>query len=566
MSDGAALQALTRLAEESDAAEIAAEGRALAVRAAEGRFYVACVGQFKRGKSTLINALLGGPLLPTGVAPVTAIPTVVRYGEPAARVKRAEGDWIAVTPGELADWVTEAGNPSNQKQVAGVEVFVPSPLLASGMCLVDTPGLGSVFEANARATRDFVPHIDAALVVLGADPPVSGDELELIGEVARQVDHLIFVLNKADRLAPAERREAVEFTERILGERLGRAVDRLFEVSALAALRHEAHAGEWAHLARSLERLATTSGQTLVAAAVSRGLQRLACRLHRVLGQQRTALLRPVEESEDRVRELSALAAEADRVLIELGALLGVEQQRVSLSFGVREEEFLATAVPTGIRAVHERLTAATPPQARLRRRESLEVANETARGLLDPWLLASEREADRAYRDAVGRFANLARGLLDRVAAAAGLTPGELGLEADDGEQFFARRGFHFTDLLHRHQPATPWTWMIDALAPRSLERKRALAAAERYVVDLLRVNAARVRGDLDERLRNSRHRLEVHLRIMLHEGREAAAWALERARIAQAGGQAAVERELHAVDGRMTRLQALQQAHALR
>jgi len=563
MSDGVALETIARLADESDVVELAAEARALAGRAAEGRFYVAALGEFKRGKSTLINALLGTPVLPTGVAPVTAIPTVVRYGTPAARVKRARGDWVDIQAGELAAWVTERGNPSNWKQVAGVEVFVPSPLPATGMCLVDTPGLGSVFEANSRATRDFVPHIDAGLVVLGADPPISGDELELIGDVAGQVDHLVFVLNKADRFDPHERQEAAAFTERILGERLGHSVNRIFEVSALVATRDAAQAGEWADLVQTLEHLATTSRHTLVAGAVNRGVERLSCRLHRVLAEQRAALLRPLEDSERRVRELSTLAAEADRALLELGAVLGMDQQRVSLSFGPREETFLSAAIPTGIRQVRERLTAATPPGIRLRRRESLEVANETVRALLQPWLVDSERAADRAYREAIRRFVELARGLLERVSSAAGLYPAELGLDVEDGEAFAARRGFYFTDLLHRHAPATPWVWIVDAIAPRSLERKRALAAAERYVADLLRVNAARVRGDLDDRLRDSRHRLETQLRVVLHEGRQAAARALDRAQNAQAAGQAAAEHELGAVDGRLARLEAVQPAH---
>jgi hypothetical protein len=381
--------------------------------------------------------------------------------------------------------------------------------------------------------------------------------------VARQVDRVVFVLNKADRLAPEERWEAALFTERILSERLGHTVARLFEVSALAASGNPAEAGEWADLVQTLERLAITSGQTLVAGAVSRGGARLACRLPRVLAEHRAAILRPLEESERRVRELSALAMEAERVLVELGALLGVDQQRVSLSFAAREEEFLATAVPVGIGAVRERLTAATPADTRLRRRESLEVANETARALLQPWLVASEHAADRAYREAIGRFVDLARGLLERVASAAALDSADLGFDAEDGKAFLAKRGFYFTDLLHRHAPAIPWRWIVDAIAPRSVERKRALAAAEHYVADLLRVNATRVRSDLDDRLRDSRYRLEPQLRVLLHEGRQAAIRALDRARAVQAAGQSAVEHELGVVDGRLARLQAVRAAY---
>lgn len=550
MTDCAALETLARLADESEAAEIASEARGLAARAAEGRFYVACVGQFKRGKSTLINALVGASVLPTGVAPVTSIPTVLRFGQPAAQVKLALGDWVAVERDALATWVTEEGNPSNRKQVVGVEVFEPSPLLATGMCLVDTPGLGSVFDANTQATHEFVPQIDAAVVVLGVDPPISAGELELIGAVARQVEQLVFVLNKADRFRADELHEAKVFTERTLSQRLVRPVGPLFEVSALAASRRETGAGDWRGFVEALERVATTSGGTLVAGAVSRGRERLGCRLQRVLLEQRAALLRPVEESERRVRELNALAAEADRALAELAPLLGLDQQRVSLSFGCREEEFLARAMPAALYELRERFSASAPLGARLRRREALDLANDVARGLLQPWLAESEQVADGAYREAVGRFVERARELLARLASAGSGDVAELGLDTEDGEALSTRRGFYFTDLLQRHMPATPWVWITDALVSRSLERRRAVAAAEAYAVDLLRVNAARVRGDLDDRLSQSRHRLAVRLRIVLHEGRDAATRALDRARAARAAGQSAVERELAGID----------------
>jgi hypothetical protein len=71
---------------------VAEEARELAARVSEGRFYVACVGQFKRGKSTLLNALVGHEVVPTGFVPVTAVPTVIRFGdEPHARVRMRDG-------------------------------------------------------------------------------------------------------------------------------------------------------------------------------------------------------------------------------------------------------------------------------------------------------------------------------------------------------------------------------------------------------------------------------------------------------------------------------------------
>ena len=173
----AVLLRLAAIADEFGAEYTSGDARSVAERVAEGRFYVACVGQFKRGKSTLINALIGASVLPAGVVPVTTVPTVIRHGDHRwARIRFQTKDWAAVPLDKLDEYVSEDKNPENAKAVAGVEVFFPSPLLATGMCFVDTPGLGSVFAGNTAATNDFIPHIDAAIIVIGADPPISGEE------------------------------------------------------------------------------------------------------------------------------------------------------------------------------------------------------------------------------------------------------------------------------------------------------------------------------------------------------------------------------------------------------
>src|ERR1700691_3640351 len=79
-----ALLRLAELAEDFESEHVATEARSVAERVSEGRFYVACIGQFKGGKSSILNALVGHSVLPTGVVPVTTVPTIVRYGSHAA--------------------------------------------------------------------------------------------------------------------------------------------------------------------------------------------------------------------------------------------------------------------------------------------------------------------------------------------------------------------------------------------------------------------------------------------------------------------------------------------------
>ena len=260
--DGASrLLRLADLAQELGAEPVAEEARELAARVSEGRFYVACVGQFKRGKSTLLNALVGHEVVPTGYVPVTAVPTVIRFGEALhARIRMRDGSWRDVAMSDLKEYVTEELNPENRKHVDGAEVFVPSPLLSSGMCFVDTPGLGSVFTGNTATTQAFIPHIDAALVVVGADPPIAGEELALVEAVGKQVQDLILVINKSDRTSDPERAAAAKFTRDILEKRLHRPMGDVFEVSAAERMENRGPLRDWERLLSSLHHLVEDSG------------------------------------------------------------------------------------------------------------------------------------------------------------------------------------------------------------------------------------------------------------------------------------------------------------------
>ena len=132
------------------------------------------------------------------------------------------------------------------------------------MCFVDTPGLGSVFTGNTAATQAFIPHIDVALVVIGADPPLAGEELVLVEEVARHVQDLIITVNKADRTTDSERAAAVGFAKQQLEKRLQqRSVGPLLEVSALEQLEHRGTGRDWAKLVASLNQLVGRSGRRL---------------------------------------------------------------------------------------------------------------------------------------------------------------------------------------------------------------------------------------------------------------------------------------------------------------
>jgi GTPase Era involved in 16S rRNA processing len=202
------------------------------------RFYCAVVGQFKRGKSTFINALLGEELLPVGVTPVTSVVTIVRFGNVRnTEVVFSDGRCLKLKAAQIKDYVSEQCNPNNVKQVRYVDITSASQFLQDGVVLIDTPGIGSISLHNTQTTQDFIPRIDAAIVMLSADLPITGAEYEFLNDIGKHVDKVMFVLNKMDVLAPEELSEALTYACRVLTPKRSNGELPIIPLSARDALR-----------------------------------------------------------------------------------------------------------------------------------------------------------------------------------------------------------------------------------------------------------------------------------------------------------------------------------------
>ena len=543
--DGASrLLRLAGLAQELGAEPVAGEARELAARVSEGRFYVACVGQFKRGKSTLLNALVGHAVLPTGFVPVTAVPTVIRFGgEPQARIRLRSGSWREIQVTDLKEYVTEERNPENRKAVVGAEVFVPSPLLASGMCFVDTPGLGSISLGNTAATQAFIPHIDAALVVVGADPPIAGEELALVEAVGRNVQDLILVINKADRTTDPERAAAARFTRGIIEKRLHRSVDEILEVSAAERMETRGPLRDWEKLLAGLHRLVEESGRNLVRVACDRGLQRLRERLLAMIGEDRDALQRPIAESERRIGLVKQTIDESKRSMRELSFLFMAEQQRISDLFVERHKRFFRDAWAASEAEFDQELSSVPPGFGPHYRRRLMQLAQEIATCKVMPWLKPEQEEGERQYRAVALRFVEMGNNFLKTLAGAGLSELTRMPHALDPETSLRARSGFVFEKFIGTAQPASPLRWLADVFLPLVGGRKVIAMEAREFLRHLLETNCARVQSDVLNRIQESRDRLEVEIRNLLHEIGRIAEQALGRARKAKEEGTPAVQ-----------------------
>jgi GTPase SAR1 family protein len=545
-SEAQALARLTEIAGGLCESSIAADVGQLMARIKEGRFFVACVGQFKRGKSTLLDALVGEPILPTGVVPVTAVPTVLRYGTQRSARVLIDAKWQTVRPENLPQYVSEELNPENRKRIEGVEAFLPSPLLASGMCLVDTPGIGSVFAGNTETTRDFIPQIDAAILVVGADPPISGEELALIEAVAVNVDEILIVLNKIDRVSTGERQQASEFATKVLKGRLKRPSGRIYEVSALNRLNNSTEADDWNGLTESLRLLASKSGPAMTRSAAERGVRRFSASLQRSIDERVRALREPIVNSEQRIANLRQTVSHAEQSLRDLGALFSAEQMRLSMTLLRRRKEFLKQVLPIARTEFENETSTVATTFGPIRRRELMALAQAVARRHVMPWLDIEETQAEELYGAVTERFVNLVNGLLQRISEEKAADFSHLPKSLDAEHGFRTRSRFFFHDMITIAQPASPLLYSIDLLMGALHIRRWMQKDAANFLEQLLDTNAARVQGDVEQRVVESRLHLESDVRKLLREVSTSAEQGLSKARELMAAGAVAVRDEL--------------------
>ena len=216
----------------------AEECRQLMVKLAEDRFALAVVGQFKRGKSSLMNAIIGRDILPTGVLPLTSAITVLKYGPREKLTIFRDGvSYPQEVPiSKIAEYVTEKGNPGNAKKVERAFLELPVQFLRRGLEFVDTPGIGSAIEANTATTYGFLPQSDAVIFVTSVDTPITRVETEFLQSIQEHVRKVFFVVNKIDLAADDERQEIMEFIFETLRRQVRAEELRIYPVSSTMAL------------------------------------------------------------------------------------------------------------------------------------------------------------------------------------------------------------------------------------------------------------------------------------------------------------------------------------------
>jgi GTPase SAR1 family protein len=203
------VDAARRASEAYDRPDLVERLRRAGERVTRPDLHALVVGEFKQGKSTLINALLNVPLCPVSDEVATVVPTIVRHGaEATAAVLPAEpGPASPIALADIPVWASERGNADNSRGIQAVEIRVPRQLLGSGLAIVDTPGVGGLHSAHGAATMAALGMAEVVVFVSDASQELSAIELEVLRAAAGRAPTVVVVLTKID-LYPAWRRIA----------------------------------------------------------------------------------------------------------------------------------------------------------------------------------------------------------------------------------------------------------------------------------------------------------------------------------------------------------------------
>lgn len=210
-----ALQDLRDLAERAGEPEVVADAEGAASALAPRRFRVAFVGEFKAGKSTLINALLGRELLPVATRECSTVIARLRsdpdLSAPSIRARRASGQRVDVDADELDGVLT--ARDGGDDPILEVEILLPGGgWPGAEVELVDTPGTGAAGLARELATLAWLPNADAVVFVTRADQLLSDSELAFLQRHVLIADPaaVFVVVNRSDEIATSRDRTDLE--------------------------------------------------------------------------------------------------------------------------------------------------------------------------------------------------------------------------------------------------------------------------------------------------------------------------------------------------------------------
>ena len=259
---------------------------------------ISVIGQFKRGKSTLSNCILGKNYMPVGIVPITSAVTKVVYGRQSAEVCFENGEIRHVEIDELSAYISEQENTQNKLGVKEVVIHSESDFLKNGITYVDTPGVGSFHKNNTEVAYDYMKESDAVIFLLSVDSPINQIEIDFLQSTKEYAGKFYFAVNKIDTVNTGDLEAYTEYCAGLLSE--------IMETSAIKLMPVSAKTGEGVEALKStILRDLSTSIREIMQESTRKKLIDIIGSALKELQFYRSAMSMPYEELDENFAELS---------------------------------------------------------------------------------------------------------------------------------------------------------------------------------------------------------------------------------------------------------------------
>jgi GTPase Era involved in 16S rRNA processing len=530
------------------------------------RFHLVVLGQFKRGKSTFINSLLGDKVLPTSVVPLTSIVTLLKYGEEeGVEVLFNDGRRSTISRKQLAEYVTEKGNPSNHKNVKHVEVSYPSGYLKDGVFIIDTPGVGSTFENNTEMTYNYLPRVDAALFLLAVDPPISQSEIAFLADVKDHVEKIFFVQNKIDYMDEVECKESMAFSKEVIEKALDSDRITIYPLSAKLALEAK-QSKDNKLLGKSRlpefdkvlgDFLLREKGKTVLRSALN-STRKLLSDEEFAIQLELRAIATPLEDLEQKIHlfqeKMEVVKQDReDNVYYfqgEINRLIDILDRDLDRLKKNEIPKLMKELEATGERYQHKNVSQFV---------KLMEAAlNEGVVRTFDDWIVSEEERLNQEYARISSRFSNRTNEIIDAIVTAS-MELFDLKLDRFAAEETITRDSQlyylvgeppRFFDL------EGAFDFFSQKILPRNFSQSMVLRDLRKKIPEKIDQNSGRVRWDFMDRINKSFLKFRWDLNLTIDATQEGIEKAIEKAMELKKASAAEVEKATKLIAGQYEQL----------
>lgn len=517
------LQALARL--QAIEPSVTAKVQKMQERLESGFFTLAIMGQVKRGKTTLVNALLGRDILPVAALPLTSVITIIRFGSKARMtVIFLDGRKKEITERRISEYITEEKNPKNEKMVKRLEIEYPADFLKYGVLIADTPGIGSIHMHNTEITHQFLPEMDATVFVLSPDPPITEAECAFLLESSRFASKFFFVLTKSDYLSGQELSPVLDFDRKVIAEKMGleQKETTLFSLSAKKALEAKQTGNERAlqmsglpAFENALERFVVSRKGELVLRSSASKAAYLAQELLNQLLIEKSSL-------DASAGELRARVARFDEEMKKVAALKENVEDMVDVEQGKIMElldadlEILKDAAQRQISSEIREYSKSLKDRDNRQFSSTIdEFRSERVLALLGSWRDSEEGKISREFSARMAKYS----GAVDEInrtveAVAAGIFKARIQNRKIE-EQLVLESDFYFKFSSEEGR----WSPDLELLLPRAIFRRRKKSKIVEEVYSDVDCNCGRMRYDFLRRLQKSSDAFKLQLGSRVEE-----------------------------------------------